>query len=600
MSLFYKTGYLIIINLFILLNANAQDSNQINYNLDFEKIEDGKFKGWEDFGSENYKLEVDSTHAQNGKYSAKIEYIDGKQNFRAWSYTIPANFKGENIKLSGYIKTDNVNNGFAGLWLRVDPSISFNNMYDQGVIGTKDWQKFEIELKLEYLKAEKIVFGGLLAGDGKMWLDNLELTVDGKNLKELEKYEKPLLEGKIQEDYITQINKAKTVLNFKTQKKLDKSLHSLIDYVGDKKIVSIGEDTHGTSEYYKIREEITKKLIQEKGFNTIILESPYDDIELLTKDIQNNELDSLIRNHLFSIYQTEEMKSFLNWFKTNNSKLNIQFKGSDDSYWVFDQLLSEEVKALNNPEVKILSESFIEKTTLNFEEYQKKYPQSNEIFKNEIDLSNSAYRDILTIEDLLIASNKYSDRLKELIFNAKTSYVNFENLANGNSVESRDEIMAKRISFFAKDPNAKIIVWAHNAHISNTVIIDNEIGIMGKNLKNEFNDDYHSIGLSSYSGNYSYIENKFINGDHNYNDSLMKANLNLISESSWENTFKEVSEKPFFFHTKEIKPNSTLGTLKLIGYGKEDESDHYKLTPINMFDTIIFFEKTTATNPIFN
>lgn len=294
------------------------------------------------------------------------------------------------------------------------------------------------------------------------------------------------------------------------------------------------------------------------------------------------------------------MKSFLNWFKTNNSKLNIQFKGSDDSYWVFDQLLSEEVKALNNHEVKILSESFIEKTTLNFEEYQQKYPQSNEIFKNEIDLSNSAYRDILTIENLLIASNKYSDRLKELIFNAKTSYVNFENLANGNSVESRDEIMAKRISFFAKDPNAKIIVWAHNAHISNTVIIDNEIGIMGKDLKNEFNDDYHSIGLSSYSGNYSYIENKFINGDHNYNDSLMKANLNLISESSWENTFKEVSEKPFFFHTKEIKANSILGTLKLIGYGKEDESDHYKLTPINMFDTIIFFEKTTATNPIFN
>jgi erythromycin esterase-like protein len=44
-----------------------------------------------------------------------------------------------------------------------------------------------------------------------------------------------------------------------------------------------------------------------------------------------------------------------------------------------------------------------------------------------------------------------------------------------------------RIEFYlAHNSDSKIIVWAHNAHISNEIITDNEIGIMGRNLKQEF------------------------------------------------------------------------------------------------------------------
>jgi hypothetical protein len=44
-----------------------------------------------------------------------------------------------------------------------------------------------------------------------------------------------------------------------------------------------------------------------------------------------------------------------------------------------------------------------------------------------------------------------------------------------------------RIEFhLLHNSDSKIIVWAHNAHISNEIITDNEIGIMGRNLKQEF------------------------------------------------------------------------------------------------------------------
>jgi erythromycin esterase-like protein len=73
--------------------------------------------------------------------------------------------------------------------------------------------------------------------------------------------------------------------------------------------------------------------------------------------------------------------------------------------------------------------------------------------------------------------------------------------------------MADRISYLAHNSDSKIIVWAHNAHISNEIITDNEIGIMGRNLKQEFK---MTIILLDYytKGSYSFIDERFINGDH--------------------------------------------------------------------------------------
>jgi erythromycin esterase-like protein len=65
--------------------------------------------------------------------------------------------------------------------------------------------------------------------------------------------------------------------------------------------------------------------------------------------------------------------------------------------------------------------------------------------------------------------------------------------------------MADRISYLLYNSDSKIIVWAHNAHISNEIVTDNEIGIMGRNLKQEFKKKY--ILLDYYTkGSYSFID----------------------------------------------------------------------------------------------
>ena len=172
--------------LFVVLTTHCQTKNKFsNLNFDFESVEKGSPVNWNNFGSSSYVLAVDSSQMKKGKYAASIAYKAGNPDFKAWSFTIPDNYAGKKITLTGSIKTESVTDGYAGLWMRIDPMVAFNNMNENGVKGTTDWKKYEITLDMNPEKTTQIVLGGLLVGKGKMWLDDLKVTIDGKDIQEL-------------------------------------------------------------------------------------------------------------------------------------------------------------------------------------------------------------------------------------------------------------------------------------------------------------------------------------------------------------------------------------------------------------------------------
>ncbi|MEL0644264.1 S41 family peptidase [Olleya sp. Ti.3.14] len=180
----------LIFTFYILLLCNsmyAQDS----LNFDFEILKEKEAVGWSSFGNKEYNIVYDTAISQNGVTSASIEGNGNTDEFRVLTYTIPADFGGKKIKLTGYLKTENIVNGWAGLWMRIDPDISIDNMESRKVQGTTDWKKYEVELETNN-NATSISFGGLIVGTGKIWVDNFNITVDGKPLdqapeKELDK-----------------------------------------------------------------------------------------------------------------------------------------------------------------------------------------------------------------------------------------------------------------------------------------------------------------------------------------------------------------------------------------------------------------------------
>lgn len=173
----------LVILFFILISSGhaAQTPTGQEANLDFETLVNEQPAGWHVMGKgDDYVYGVDQEHFQRGKTSVFLDSNGQGRGFKAWSYAIPAHYQGSKITLKGYLKTENVRDGWAGLWLRLDPNAGFDNMKNQSVVGTRDWQQYEISLDFKPQQTNNIVIGGLLVGSGKMWLDNLELLIDDK------------------------------------------------------------------------------------------------------------------------------------------------------------------------------------------------------------------------------------------------------------------------------------------------------------------------------------------------------------------------------------------------------------------------------------
>lgn len=161
---------------------------QEQFNLNFEKIKNGMPYAWNNnkYYANGYLFSLDSLTVVDGKYSVSLEYNTGEVGFSTWSFIIPNSYKGKRITLSGYIKTENVQYGYAGLWMRIDPNVALDNMSTHGAKGTTDWKKYSITLDLKPEATEKIVIGGILTGKGKAWFDNFSLKIDGEDISTLD------------------------------------------------------------------------------------------------------------------------------------------------------------------------------------------------------------------------------------------------------------------------------------------------------------------------------------------------------------------------------------------------------------------------------
>jgi C-terminal processing protease CtpA/Prc len=210
--------------LFIAITTYCQNKETISkLNLDFETLKNGKLLGWNGFEHSDYILSLDSTNVKSGKYAVSIEFREGKPAFKAWSFQIPNNYAGKKITLTGYIKTENVTDGYAGLWMRIDPSLGFDNMSNKGVKGTTDWTKYEITLKMNPQKTERIIIGGLLAGKGKVWFDNFKVTVDGADIEDLTPFIRKVFPAKKD----TEFDKGSRIANIQIDRNQIENLKSL-------------------------------------------------------------------------------------------------------------------------------------------------------------------------------------------------------------------------------------------------------------------------------------------------------------------------------------------------------------------------------------
>jgi C-terminal processing protease CtpA/Prc len=181
-----KYLYLATLTCLFCLPALAQDIAATDFNLDYENTSQGaNLPEATVVWGKDYRIETDTTVAKSGKKSVLIQKVTDDAQFGCIATSIPAIYEGKTIVLTGWLKLENVTDGNAGLIMRIDGDykmLQFDNMNQQQINGTANWKEYKIELPLP-TEARTIFVGAINSGTGKLWVDNLSITIDGKDFK---------------------------------------------------------------------------------------------------------------------------------------------------------------------------------------------------------------------------------------------------------------------------------------------------------------------------------------------------------------------------------------------------------------------------------
>jgi erythromycin esterase len=126
-----------------------------------------------------------------------------------------------------------------------------------------------------------------------------------------------------------------------------RDLDHLLDRIGDARYVLLGEASHGTSEYYRWRAGITRRLIEERGFSFVAVEGDWPDcfaVNSWVKGHSNQERNAREQLDGFARWPTwmwanEEVAEFAAWLRDHNLRTgaSVGFYGLD-VYSLWDSL----------------------------------------------------------------------------------------------------------------------------------------------------------------------------------------------------------------------------------------------------------------------
>jgi erythromycin esterase-like protein len=327
-------------------------------------------------------------------------------------------------------------------------------------------------------------------------------------------------------------------------------LQPLMGRIGDARVVMLGEATHGTHEYYTWRANISKRLIEEKGFNCIAVEGDWPDCYRLNRfvkgytDTTNTAFSTL---HAFNRWPTWmwanwEIVALAEWLKKHNESLPLNkkagFYGLDVySLWESMESIMQYLKKNDPAALKIAEQAFN-----CFEPYRKDEGQSYAratMFVPELCENKIVYL-LKEIQRRLPSYNTDHENVFSTEQNAQVA-VNAEKyyraMVKGgpHSWNVRDRHMAdtlERLLDFHGD-NSKIIVWAHNTHIGDaraTDMVDEGMYNIGELVRLQHHEKgVVLVGFGSYKGT--------VTAGRSWGAAMQTIKMPEAKKGSWEYLF---------------------------------------------------------------
>ena len=294
-------------------------------------------------------------------------------------------------------------------------------------------------------------------------------------------------------------------------------LGSLLEQIGEARVVLLGEASHGTSEFYRMRARITEELVMRRGFHVVAIEGDWPDAAHL--DCHVRERDMIVpREPPFTRFPTwmwrnRETSELIAWLKAHNDlagdpQSRVGFYGLD-LYSLYKSL---------DAVLRYLDEVDPKAAGIARQRYACLSPWEQDPALYGRAAINEGYAKceqpvVAVLRDLLEHRLEYADgdrffdaEANARLVTAAEEYYRVMYYGGPASWNLRDQHMFDTLERLLahRGPEAKAVVWAHNSHVGDARAT--EMGAargehnIGQLCRQRFGDQAFSVGFGTHTG----------------------------------------------------------------------------------------------------
>ncbi|WHS90915.1 protein-L-isoaspartate(D-aspartate) O-methyltransferase (plasmid) [Sinorhizobium kummerowiae] len=298
----------------------------------------------------------------------------------------------------------------------------------------------------------------------------------------------------------------------------DPAFGPLFDRFAGRRVVLLGEASHGTSEFYRARAAITRRLIEEHGFTIVAVEADWPDAAAVDRYVrhrtQGMRLDAPFQRFPTWMWRNREVMDFVEWMREHNGRRSLSDRAGFYGLDIYNMRGS--ISAV----LRYLDETDPEAAAVARERYGCLTPWQNEPstygratmtagFRKCEEAVAKQCRELL--ERQLEAGRDSGDELLDAVQNARLvasaeRYYRVMYYAGADSWNMRDTHMFETLEHLlnARGARSKAVVWAHNSHIGDARHTDmgtarEELNI-GQLCRERFGDQAALIGFGTHGG----------------------------------------------------------------------------------------------------
>ena len=400
---------------------------------------------------------------------------------------------------------------------------------------------------------------------------------------------------------------------------LDAAIAALVERIGDARLVLLGESTHGTSEFYRMRARISQALIERRGFQFVAVEADWPDAMRVNRYVSDYLPRARVDFTPFARFPTwmwrnQEVSEFVEWLRAHNLKQSERLHQAGfyglDLYSMFTSVahVLAYLDSVDPDAARIARARYGALTP--WQKDPSAYGQA--VLTGRYASSETAV--VTMLRELLARRLEYGRKDGEQFFDAAQNarvvasaerYYRAMYYGSATSWNLRDthmfDTLVSLLGFHGA--GSRGIVWAHNSHVGNAMATEmsarGELNI-GQLCRTRFGEGVYVIGFGTDHGT--------VAAASNWDEPMQRMRVRPAHPQSYERLCHDSALAAFMLHLRAPRRRAVRDELladrleRAIGVVYRPDSErasHYFFASLpQQFDEFIWFDETQAVEPL--